>query len=231
MPDFSIKPKANSVISEVKSQSNTRASAALSNLLGENRRIGEVDVFEILNVVENCETETTYGYSQQKGIGRKPVLVATGEELKSFSLNIKLHFDYCNPDDILTRLKEKAKAEESFSYFQGDKYIGEFVINKIHENVLSKYEDVILYAEITVDILEYCDPDEDEYEQQDKTKKETPADVQTVTKDKYKKPVDYVKNNKEDIFSTLSDKVINKALRNAESYINSSIGGISGGIF
>ena len=51
-PDFSIKPKVSSVGSDIKSDLNERATAALSNLMGETVRIGEADVFEILNKVE-----------------------------------------------------------------------------------------------------------------------------------------------------------------------------------
>ena len=229
-PDFSIKPKVSSVGSDIKSDLNERATAALSNLMGETVRIGEADVFEILNKVENYETETEYTYSQQKSIGQRPVPVFGGLELKTYSLNIKLHYEYCNPDDILKRLKEKAEAHEVFSYFQGENYIGEYVINRISENLLSQYKGITLYAEITVDILEYPDNQDEEFTQQDKKQKAVPENTKTVSKDKFKNPVEYVKNNTGEIFSTLTDQAIDKALRNAESYVNSSIGGITGGI-
>lgn len=230
MPDFSIKAKGSQVITNTKSDLQERANIAMNNLLGNSIRIGENDVFEILDKIENCETETVYGYSQQKGIGQKPVPIYTGEELHTYSLNIKLHFDYCNPDDIIKRLKEKAEQQEVFSYFQDEKYIGEYVITKIGENVLSKYQGVILYAEIVVDLLEVPQEQEESYEQQTKTEVEPPADAQTVTQSKFQNAVTVAKNTAGSVFERLTDKVIDEALRNAESYVNSSIGGTIGGI-
>lgn len=230
MPDFTIKAKTTDFLSNTRSQLNQRASVALNNLLGGSVRIGENNIYEILDKIENCETETVYGYSQQKGIGQKPVPIYTGEELQTYSLNIKLHFDYCNPADIIARLKEKAKQQEVFSYFQDEKYIGEYVITKIGENILSKYQGVILYAEIVVDLLEVPQDEQETFEQQTKTEVEPPADVKIVSNNKFTNPVDFVKNNSDDIFATLTDKAIDNALRNAESYINSSIGGAIGGI-
>lgn len=229
MPDSTIKGKSpTTIFSNTQSQLNQRASAALNNLLGSSIRIGENNVYEIFDKIENCETETNYGYSQQKGIGQKPVPVFTGEELKAYSLNIKLHFDYCNPDNIIARLEEKAKQQEVFSYFQGDKYIGEYVITKIAKNILSKFENVTLYAEIVVDLLEVPQDENEEFEQQTKSEVEPPADAQTVTQSKFQNAVTVAKNTAGSVFERLTDKVIDEALRNAESYVNSSIGGAIG---
>lgn len=228
--DLSIKQKATEALARVKSQAQARANAALNNLLGGYIRIGENDVFEILDKVEEIETETNYGYSQQKGIGQKPIPVATGEELKKYSLNIKLHFEYCNPDSIIKRLKEKAEDNEIFSYFQENRYIGEFVIERIHERILNRYQGVILVAEITVDLLEYPIEFEENFEQQTKFTPSISNRVQTVSEKGLKTAIDVVKANSNSIFDTLTEKMINKALRNAESYVNATIGGTTGGI-
>ena len=61
MPDFSINAKAQNLIKNTKSQTQLRASATLSYLIDGNIRIGENDVLEILDKVQDVETTTEYG--------------------------------------------------------------------------------------------------------------------------------------------------------------------------
>lgn len=187
-------------------------------------RIGKKDVTEIFQKAQNASTETEYGYTEQKGITGKPSIVFTGEGLKRYSLPIKLHYSYCNPNQILTGLKEKAKNSEVISYFQEDEYKGEFVITKIAENPITRYKDKVLYAEITIDLLEVpVDPDE-EYTQKTNPNKSLFDNLLeekvTTVKDAVKK----VTNNA--IVQTITDSAIDFALGQAGSYVTSATGGL-----
>lgn len=215
----------NSLATSVKNQTSDRYNAALNNFFGSDVKIGEKDVFEILSKIENFESETEQGYTEQKAIGRKPTLVAQGEVLKKFSLNIKLHASFCNPDEIISKLEEKVKLREQFSYYQQERYIGEFVVNKVRSNLLDQINGKTIYAEITVDLLEVFDDADEEFQPQEKT---TPKleNIQEVQETTYKSPVDFVKKQGSNIFAKLTDKVVDKAMRTAEGYINSSIGGL-----
>lgn len=215
----------NSLVNSVKNQTTDRYNAALNNFFGSSVKIGEKDVFEIFSKIENFEAETEQGYTQQKAIGQKATLVKQGEVLKSFSLPIKLHASYCNPDDIIERLEEKVVTGEVFPYFQGEKYIGEYVVNKVHFNLKDQINGITIYAEITVDLLEYFDDTDEEFQPQTKT---TPKleNIQTVKETSYQSPVDFVKSQGTNIFAKLTDKVIDDAMQTAESFINSSIGGL-----
>lgn len=230
MPDFSIKPEASSAINTYKNSTTSKVKKAYADFMGVNSFIGETNVFEILNCAEELETNTEYGYAQQKGIGQKPILVYTGEGLKQYSLPIKLHHSYCRPDYILEELKLKAKEHDAFSYFQGEKYIGEYVIINIAEKLINTYQGVTLYAEITVDILECPDMEDEEFQQQTKAEVEIPNDAQTVNGNLPKTPVEAAKDTGKDVFNKLTEKAVDTALRSANSYLSGTIGGVTGGI-
>ena len=234
MPDFTIKPvSTNPVTSQVASYVNNFVDAkknqlknAYNDFMGITEFIGETNVFDIFNCVEEIETSSEYGYTQQKGIGQKPTLVYTGEGLKKYSLNIKLNHKFCRPDYIIEQLKAQAALHTPFSYFQGDEYIGEYVITNVSETKTDIYKSVTLNAEVTVDILE-CPSDEvEEFEQQTKTNPDIPADAVYVTDTKINTPVEVAKDVAGDVFSRLSENAVDKALRTAGSYINGGINGL-----
>lgn len=229
MPDFSVKPAVTTAFKSYKSEKTSQLKKAYSDFMGEITFIGEENVFDILSCTEELETSTEYGYSQQKGIGQKPVLVYNGEGLKQYSLPVKLHHSYCRPDFILEQLKMKGSEREPFSYFQGEKYIGEYVIEKITEKIVNAYQGVTLYAEIIVDILEFADLEDEEFEQQTKTNVEITSDVKSVSNDIPKTPVELVKDTGNDVFKKLTDDAVNQALRTAKSYLDGTIGEITNG--
>lgn len=229
MPDFSIKPAVTTAFNNYKTDKLNRIKKKYADFMGEITFIGEENVYDILSCSEELETTTEYGYSQQKGIGQKPVLVYNGEGLKQYSLPIKLHHSFCRPDFILEQLKLKASEREPFSYYQGEKYIGEYVIEKITEKIVNAYLGVTLYAEITVDIIEAADLDDDEFEQQTKTNVEITPDVKSVTDNIPKTPVELAKDIGKDVFSKLTKSYADKALRTAKSYLNGTIGEIVNG--
>lgn len=228
MPDFDIKPAVNNVLSQVQAGVKRNAEYIYERLLGTHSFIGENNVFDILNYVENSESDTEYNYSRQKSIGEKPTLIYTGEGLKQFHLKIRLHFSFCRPDYIIEQLKLKAKEHKSFSYYQGKNYIGEYVITRVNERILDVYDGVTLNAEVNLDILECCNNMEETYSQQTKTKVSTYKNIRYTDDKKVLEPVKIASSTK-DIFSRLTEKTINLALRVGKSYLSGTIGGISDG--
>lgn len=230
-PDFSVKPKIANKIQSIRSVNTGRINAALGDILGK-PFVGEENVFDILNETEDRRYNCEYGYSEQKSIGQKPVLTFTGEGLKKYNFSITLHHSFCRPDYIIQELQAKGESGEPFSYYQGQKYIGEFVINNIDINPVDEYEDVTLCAVLGIEILEYIQElDDEDYDQQTKTQVEIPENkIKSLSTSVPTTPVEAIKSNPVSVFETLTETVIDKALRNAESYINSSIGGIAGGL-
>ena len=216
----------NSLENSIKSQTISRYNAALANYFGTGVLLGENDVMEILQKAQNLSTEIEQNYTQQKGIGSKPTIVAGGETLKSYSIPVQLHISYCNPDEIIKKLEEKLVNQEVFSWFRGEEYVGEFVINKVAHNLIDRIDNVTIYAEITVDLLEYYD-DTQEQQYQQQTKKTVELESTDITPaQQYKSPVDVATEQIENIYDKLTDKVINKAMRVADGTINSRIGGL-----
>ena len=219
------KEKANTVVDSVKSQTQQRYDTIKNNYFGY-KKVGADNVYNILSLAESFETTAETPYSEQKGIGKKATIVQGGEELRKYSLPIKLHYSYCIPDDIIIRLEEKQRLGEVFSFFFKNSYIGEFVINKVTSNVIDMIDDTTVYAEITVDLIEYYDDkNEDEYKQQTIQQ----VDLDNVAEDIEVKTPSFaakVKSEATDIFQMLTDKVVKEAMRTSEGYINSSIGGL-----
>lgn len=231
MPDFSVKPKIQSTIKSIADTNLNRINARYNELFGR-PFVGETNVFDILNEVESRRKSQSFGYSEQKGIGQRPRLNYTGEGLKQYSLSITLHHSYCRPDYIIQQLEEKAASGESFSYYQGSKYIGEYVISNVEVNTIDEYQNVTLCAEVSIELLESVDDVEnEEFEQQTKKTVEITEDkIKSVSVVPPPTPVDMVLSRTENIFDTITEDVIDKTLRNAESYINSTIGGVTGDI-
>lgn len=206
-------------------------------------------ITKALNALQNAESETNtveMEYTQQKGIGAKPSLLAAGETLKTYSLPIKLHFSYCNPQKIIDELEEKVKNKEAFLYFQGDKYKGCYVINKVSTQTISRTQSEIICAEVTVDLLESPLPEGEEFQQQTKSAKKPESRLQTLRKKlqvpvKLKNTLDkipdsikakglgYLDDKSEGLASEAlkSDSLLDVALRNGRSYLNKETNGIS----
>lgn len=183
-------------------------------------KIGVDEVLDILAKTEIHETETEYGYTEQKGIGSKPTIVATGEALKRYSLPMKLHVSFCNPSQIIKDLESKAKNREVFDYFQGENYIGRYVIYKIHKSTIEQYLEQIICAEISVELLESSSDDDKTYKPQTKKRKQPSGDLKKV-EIKPQTPVQKVTVKTKSISESLTKEVLNAALRRGDSYINS----------
>lgn len=217
------------VVSRTTSQTTSRYNALLNDFFGgSSQKIGVNDVFEIFQKIERFETELSLNYSEQKAIGQKATIVWSGPELKKYSLPVKLHALYCNPDDIIAKLEEKAKLKEVFSLYLFERYIGEFVVTKVSSNIVDCINGVTIFAEITVDLIEYYSGEvNSKYSQQTKKQVTNTTAATTLTT---KKVTDVVSDEAVSIFERLTDSVIKEATRTAESYVNSTIGGLYGGI-
>lgn len=109
---------------------------------------------QILARTENLEYTKEYTYNEQSGIGGKPSISSGGENLKRFNLTVKLHYSFCNPKKIIDEITEKAQNREIINYFLLEDYIGDYVIEKFSVNLTQTYKDMIIYAEVGIDLLE-----------------------------------------------------------------------------
>ncbi|MGN0192986.1 MAG: phage tail protein [Candidatus Gastranaerophilaceae bacterium] len=116
-----------------------------------------VDLEKIFDRTEAIETTREYKVNEHETIGRKPHISAGGEVLARYSLPIKLHAAFCNPEEVIEEIEKKAETRANFNYFQHGTYIGDFVIEKIQKKIVKKINKKVFYAEITVDMVE--DPD------------------------------------------------------------------------
>lgn len=119
--------------------------------------MADLTLKQILARTENLEYSKEYTYNEQSGIGGKPTIVAGGENLKRFSLTVKLHNSFCNPKKIIEEIGQKAKNREIINYFVLDDYVGDYVIEKFNVNLTQIYRDMIIYAEIGIDLVENPD--------------------------------------------------------------------------
>lgn len=109
---------------------------------------------QILNRSETREYTKDYKFNEHEGIGGKPEITAGNENLKRFPLKIKLHPNFCNPQKIINEIEKKAENREIINYFLGGKYIGDYVIERYHVNIIQTIKDTVFYAEVEVDLLE-----------------------------------------------------------------------------
>lgn len=189
--------------------------------------IGEGDVLDIFSKTEASQTDTEYGYSEIKGINSKPSLIASGEGLKHYTLPIKLHASFCRPDKIIAELEEKASKREVIDYFQGDSYIGKYVINKISKNILSTYLGYTISAEIGVDLIEYYE-EPGEFTPQKKVVKNPGQDLKSVIKKKLNPAVKVdTTTQSQSFFSSLTDAALDAAIRQGKSYLSEKTNGVS----
>lgn len=213
------------MLNSIKGTLGNRVDTLFGNIFGGKVRLGEPDVTEILSRIETAAEENNYKYTVQTGITGKSSLVKGADELKTIPLEIELHHQFCRPDVIIRELKKKAKTQEPFDYYQQKTYLGQFLIQKIDTEIFNKIDGIITHAKVTVELLECPPQTPEEFEQQTKKAAMNPKEI-PETPPKITKPSDLLTATPGDIWDTLSDMAIDKALRKAGSYINGTIGGI-----
>ena len=109
---------------------------------------------DVLQLAENIETTKEYKYIEQKSINGKPDIFYTGENLKRYPLKVTLHNSFCNIENILSELEKYGKNQQTISYYQNNNYIGEYVIEKYNIDIEKKYLNTIIYAKLSITLLE-----------------------------------------------------------------------------
>lgn len=109
---------------------------------------------DVLQLAENIETTKEYKYVEQKSINGKPDIFYTGENLKRYPLKVALHNSFCNIENILADIERYAKEQKTLSYYQNNSYIGEYVIEKYNIDIEKKYLNTIIYAKLSITLLE-----------------------------------------------------------------------------
>lgn len=159
---------------------------------------------QILNRSEVLDCTKEYKYNEQEGIGGKPSIIAGGENLRKFSLKIKLHASFCKPAEIIKNIEEKAEKKEVINYFQNGEYIGDFVINRFYKNIIQTIQQAIYYAEIEIDLLE--NPDSiTEFQQNNVKADEITQEAVSSTSSKMKK---FISKTKKMIVDTVFESVM-----------------------
>lgn len=170
--------------------------------------IAKWNITKILQRAQIVSTNYIYKYNQMPCINSKPVLQVGNEELLSYKINIPLHFSFCNPKSILKTLKEQAETKEPFDWIYQKEYKGSFIIENIEENIEKQVNDVILYANISLNLLEY--PTDEEYKEQ----KENKVDLEKYEQysEDSSKLKNFAKTIKNSITNNLKDAILNPTL-------------------
>lgn len=156
-----------------------------------------VDLQTIFDRCEAFSTQKNYKYSEQEAINGKPSIMKLGENLKRFPLSITLHSSFCDIDEVIKAIEQKAENGEVISYFRQNVYIGEYVIEAYSINMQKVYNGIPVLAELTLDLLET--QEEKTFTEQLKTKvnlsssttlKSTAPKIQKIKKDLEKKAVE-----------------------------------------
>ena len=116
---------------------------------------------KIFDRTENLNFTKEVNYTYQLGIIGKPSLIAGAENLKMYPLSIKLHHSFCNPQKIIDEIEEKISKKEIIDYFQGNVYIGKYVLQNLSVEVLEQIDGNITACVINLQLLESGENDTD----------------------------------------------------------------------
>lgn len=101
------------------------------------------------------DDETTY--AEHALLNQKPLLQPTGNNLETLDIDMNLHVDFCNPDNIILQLKNSKDNFEVLPVLTGaGSYIGDFVITKITRTPTATFPDgTLLECGITISLKEF----------------------------------------------------------------------------
>ena len=116
--------------------------------------MSRVTLEQVFNRTEELNYTNQYNYIEQRGLTGKASLVSSNESLRKIPLKIKLHHSWCNPQDVIAEVEEKAPAREIINYFQHGKYVGNFVIKSYSVKIEQKIVAAISCAILSVELLE-----------------------------------------------------------------------------
>lgn len=171
---------------------------------------------QLFDRTENLENSKEYNYIEQEAINGKASIISGNETLKHYPLKFKLHHSFCNPQLIIDEIEEKAENREIINYFQHGNYIGDYVINNYNVNVMQKINDVVIYAEVEIELLE--NPDSiTEFEQQTKIIPDVELPIVSENSNKMKNFLDKAKAM---IRTTVFDVVLSSLQNGNISYLS-----------
>ncbi|MGN0014953.1 MAG: hypothetical protein ACI37T_05990 [Candidatus Gastranaerophilaceae bacterium] len=188
----------------------------------------DMELIKILNKVQILTTSKEYIYNKMECINSKPVLQAGNENLTEYRVLLQLHCRTSNPNKIIEKIEDYASKRKPFDWIYNGKYMGEYVIDNVEKNIEKQIKDLIIYAELTVNLLE--NPQEQEFQEQiieepdltdfvqfdeaSNVLKEFDTNINTVIFENIKTNIvngislENLSSAAQDFLNTLSDKVI-----------------------
>ena len=162
------------------------------------------ELLKILSRVQNYTVKKEYTYNEMDGINSKPAIQRGGENLLEYTLKVPLHINFCNPEEWISIVKNQAKTGEPFDWVYNGKYMGQFVISTVEENICNRIKEIIIYAELTVTLLE--NPVDAEFKEQDESSVSGVQETEQYSdnSNKFKK---FLKNSKETIKNNIKEAV------------------------
>lgn len=168
-----------------------------------------VTLEQVFNRTETIECSNTFNYIEQDAINGKNSIISGNETLKKYPLLVKLHHSWCNPQSVIDEIEEKAKNREIINYFQKGKYIGDYVIDSYKINISQMLDNVIVYAEIEINLLE--NPDiTTEFEQQSKI-------IPNISLSVFSENSNKMKNFMKDAKTKIKNAVFNETISTLQS--------------
>lgn len=119
---------------------------------------------KIFNRIQVLNTKKTYSYNFMDRINSKPAIQAGNENLIEYNCFLPLHFQFCNPKKIIEMIEKYAESRQPFEWIYQGEYKGSFLITSIEKIIKNQIKGIILYAEITFNLLE--NPQEEDFLQQ-----------------------------------------------------------------
>ena len=193
------------------------------------------ELIKILNRVQGYSVRKQYTYNQMEGINTKPALQRGGENLLEYNLTLPLHINFCNPEEWINIIKSQAKSGNAFDWVYNGKYMGQFVIDSVEENIIQRINNIIVYAELTFNLLE--NPVDTVFKEQITNNQELSAEQYPENSNKVKtflnNAKETVKNNLKDAVATslVSDNLADAAKEIVSSSFEEIINDAGGGNF
>lgn len=165
----------------------------------------DIELTKILNKVQVLSTNKEYKYNKMECINSKPALQAGNENLTEYGILLQLHCMICNPKKIIEKIENYAASRQPFDWIYNGKYMGEFVIDSIEKNIEKQIKDLIVYAELTINLLE--NPTNKEFQEQINGKVDLSEFLQYEESSNFLK--DFDNDIKTNIFTTIKNNIIN----------------------
>lgn len=114
--------------------------------------------FEVLSLI-GLEASSQYEFAEHKVIEGKPKLQWTGDALDAYTVRLRFHRRFCDPDERLQALKEAAARHEALPFtLANGSYQGRFVIEEVTQGPTETFGDgTTLSMEVSVKLREWVE--------------------------------------------------------------------------